>query len=235
MARQDYMKNDDAGKKDLFIHVKNTIATHFGTLGITAATPQVIIQANDAIVFEYVCVQQQRLQGAAQEFTSAKNRLRDGDKAQPNVAVNLAFPTPPSVVPSPVMPGVVFRFRAFVKWLQGLANYTDAIGEDLHIMGPEETSPDLTTLKPVLPLRISGGRVEIDWSWEGAAGWIEAIEIQVDRGTGTYVMLTIDSRPGYVDTEPMPAAPGKWKYKAIFRKDDARIGLWSDVAEIAVG
>ena len=107
--------------------------------------------------------------------------------------------------------------------------------EGLHIVGPEETAPDLSTLKPVLPLRMSGGRVEIDWGWEGAGGSVESCEILVDCGTGVFAPLTIDSRPGYVDTEPMPATPGRWKYKAIFRKDDQRVGLWSDVAEIAVG
>ncbi len=64
---------------------------------------------------------------------------------------------------------------------------------------------------------------------------MEACEILVDRGTGIFVALTIDSRSGYVDTEPMPATSGRWKYKAIFRKDDQRVGQWSDVAEIAVG
>jgi len=234
MALQDYLPKDDGGKKDLFIHVKNTLPTFFSTLNITAATPQVITQAADAIAFEYVCTQQQRLLAAAQDFTNSKNRLRDGDKLEPNVAVSLAFPSAPGTVPSPVLPGVVARFRAFVKWLQALPAYTKAIGEALKIVGPEETAPDLSTLKPVLPLRISGGRVEIDWSWQGASGWVESIEIQVDRGTG-WQPLTIDARPGYVDTEPMPATPAKWKYRAIFRQDDSRVGLWSDVAEIAVG
>ena len=58
----------------------------------------------------------------------------------------------------------------------------------------------------------------------------------VAKGDGLgYLPLTTDTRPGCVDTEPMPATPAKWKYKAIFRKDDERVGLWSDVAEIAVG
>ncbi len=234
MALQDYMPKTEAGKNDLFTHVKTNLPSFFTDLGINATTSQVVIQYNDAVVFDFVYTQQQRLIAAAQEFTNAKNRLRDGDKLEPNVPVTLAFPSAPGTVPSPVTPGVVARFRAFVKWLQGLPNYTQAIGEALKIVGPEETAPDLTTLKPVLPLRISGGRVEIDWGWQGASGWVEAIEIQVDRGTG-WQPLTIDARPGYVDTEPMPATPAKWKYRAIYRQNDSRIGLWSDIAEIAVG
>ena len=41
--------------------------------------------------------------------------------------------------------------------------------------------------------------------------------------------------PGYLDTEPLPATSAVWKYKGIFRKDDQRVGLWSDVAAIPVG
>ena len=56
----------------------------------------------------------------------------------------------------------------------------------------------------------------------------------MDRGTG-FVLLTMDTRPGYLDTEPLPATSAVWKYKGICRKDDARVGLWSDVAAISVG
>ena len=46
--------------------------------------------------------------------------------------------------------------------------------------------------------------------------------------------LTIDTRPGYIDTEPFPPGGGKWLYKGIFRKDDQRVGQWSDVSEISI-
>ncbi len=32
----------------------------------------------------------------------------------------------------------------------------------------------------------------------------EDIEIQVDRGTGTFAFLAIDTRPDYADTETLP-------------------------------
>ena len=64
---------------------------------------------------------------------------------------------------------------------------------------------------------------------------LDACEIQVDRGTGTFVLLTIAMRPGTLDLEPLPATPARWRYKAIYRRADQRVGLWSDVAEITVG
>ncbi len=235
MPKSDYMPLDDSGKASLFTHVATTLPQHFGTLGITAASPGVGAQAQDALVFAYVHTNQQALLAAAQQATAAKNRLRDGDPAEPNVPVSLAFPIAPASVPSPVIPGITGRFRVFVKWLKSLPAYTEAIGESLQIVGDEQTNADLSTVKPVLPLKISGSQVVISWGWQGLAGQMDSIEIQVDRGTGTFTLLTIDTRPGYVDTDPFPATAAKWRYKAIYRKDDARVGLWSDVAEISVG
>jgi len=33
----------------------------------------------------------------------------------------------------------------------------------------------------------------------------------------------------------MPAAPVKWKYKAIYHVGDQQVGLWSNEATITVG
>jgi hypothetical protein len=38
-----------------------------------------------------------------------------------------------------------------------------------------------------------------------------------------------------VDTAPFPAAPTKWTYKAIYRVNDAQVGLWSNPVSITVG
>ena len=57
----------------------------------------------------------------------------------------------------------------------------------------------------------------------------------VDRGDGKgFVTLTLDSTPDYLGTMPFPAAAAKWTYKAIYRLEDQRVGLWSDEANITV-
>jgi hypothetical protein len=50
------------------------------------------------------------------------------------------------------------------------------------------------------------------------------------------VQLNITTNPDYADISPLPA-PGisaVWKYKAIYRLNDAQVGQWSDVATIGV-
>jgi len=66
-----------------------------------------------------------------------------------------------------------------------------------------------------------------------------SIEIHVDRsGVGNnYSFLAIDAMPNYIDTAlpPAPADYHIWKYKAIYRLKDERVGHWSDeVSVVAV-
>ena len=236
MAKSDFMPPDDKTKGALFLHAAATLPGFFNRLAITGLTPQVLGQATDATAFDYVLRSQQIIIAAGQEATAAKNRLRDGDPDRPALAVSIAFPSTPGVAPQVVMPGVVARFRLFVTWLGGLPGFAEDIAQALKITGSQQTGPDTATVKPLLPLILQGGHVFVDWGWGGFGAFLDALEMHVDRGDGRgFVLLTIDTRPGYLDTEPMPAAPGRWKYKGIFRKDDQRVGLWSDVAEMAVG
>ena len=58
----------------------------------------------------------------------------------------------------------------------------------------------------------------------------------MDRGTGTFAFLAIDTVPDYLDTTPLPApgAGAVWKYKAIYRLKDEQVGQWSDVISVSV-
>ena len=51
----------------------------------------------------------------------------------------------------------------------------------------------------------------------------------------SFVFLTIDTTPGYTDTQPLPAAPAKWTYKAVFRQGEAQVGNWSAPVALTVG
>ena len=70
----------------------------------------------------------------------------------------------------------------------------------------------------------------------GDGAFLDMLEIQVDRvDTKGWIMLTYDTTPGYNDTAPLPATAAKWKYRAIYRVADARVGMWSDEVSITVG
>jgi hypothetical protein len=84
------------------------------------------------------------------------------------------------------------------------------------------------TRRPTLSALINGTRVDVGWDWSGFANFLDQIEIQVDRGQG-FIPLAFDTTPGYVDTQPFPAAPVKWTYQAIYRVGDNRVGQWSQL------
>ena len=73
------------------------------------------------------------------------------------------------------------------------------------------------------------------WLREERVVWLDAIELQVDRNDGKgNVLLTIDTTPGYTDTQPFPATKTAWTYRAIYQVNDARVGVWSQVVSVAV-
>ena len=86
----------------------------------------------------------------------------------------------------------------------------------------------------MVDVTLSGNAVQIGRGWGGNTSFLDMCEIQVDRGTG-WALLAFDTTPNYTDTTPMPATPAKWKYRAIYRVGDSKVGVWSNTVEIMVG
>ena len=135
-----------------------------------------------------------------------------------------------------VAPGIEARYRALVQSIKANANYNAAIGQALGIEGAQQTGPDLTTIQPQIDAVISGSHVNVKCGWGGNSAYLDICEIQVDRADGHgFGLLTCDTTPGCTDTQPFPAAPAKWTYKAIYRVADAQVGLWSLPVSVTVG
>ena len=71
--------------------------------------------------------------------------------------------------------------------------------------------------------------------YQGRDKWLASYVIQMDRGTGGFVLLTIDTSPNYTDTQPWPATKTIWTYKAIYRAGEAQVGQWSQPVSVTVG
>ena len=86
-------------------------------------------------------------------------------------------------------------------------------------------------MQPDLNVRMNGGQPELDWLKQN----MEALELEVDRGAGPQ-LLTIVTSGSVIDPHSLPA-PGQsavWTYRAIYRLNNQRVGLWSDPVQIAV-
>ena len=133
-------------------------------------------------------------------------------------------------------PGALDRLFALVQIIKASGKCTDAIGEDLDIIGAEAGGPDLSTVEPTLKATVSGTEVLVHWGWQGNSAWLSSCEILVDRAdTKGFVLLTIDTTPKYTDTHPFPVNKTVWTYKAIYRADDSQVGQWSQPVTVAVG
>ncbi len=225
MAKAYYLPPDDEGKDTLLTNIAGTIGGYQTTVGLDAGV--VASTQADAAFFHYARLASQQVAAFAQQWTAYKNSARNGTGANLGpVPVPPVLGTPPAAVP----PGIFKRLAALVVRIKAHPGYTEAIGQDLDIIGAEQTL-DTTNAKPVIELELAAGHPNVLWP----KGGFDAVEIWVDRGSGS-VFLTIDTIPDYLDTAPLPA-PGQsavWKYKAIYRLNDVQVGQWSDVVSIAV-
>ena len=229
--KSDYISQNDAAFAALMQKFKLNIPSYATTLGLTTA--QLAAQAADADYMDYVVSCQQTMLSGGQQWTAWKNLVRGGGTPPPTGVP--AAPTLPASV-TPVGLGIEVRFRALVKLIKAHPGYNESMGEALGIEGAAHTAPDLTTIQPTFDLTLSGDQVSVNWGWQGQGQYLDQCEIQVDRGDGKgFALLAIDTTPGYTDTQPLPATPTKWTYRAIYRAGDNRTGTWSNPVSITVG
>lgn len=122
---------------------------------------------------------------------------------------------------------IVARVRAMARRIKAHPAYTPAIGAQLGIVGPEDTT-NLTTSKPDLSGDDqTGGNVELQFNKSISDG----VNIYSQRdGDAGFVFLARDTASPYVDNRPLLVAgkPEMRNYKAKYVSNDAEIGLFSN-------
>ena len=238
MTRQAYYPVRIADQILWLENLRNKFAGHAPTLGISTAKCEAAIADARWLVYT-LGSWLPAVRDWQKACTAAAEQAQSGTGAAALVlpvfvppALPAAAGGQPAVVARP--PGALDRIFDTVGDIKSSDTYTDAIGQDLGIIGAGKTAPDLATLQPVLKASLAGNRVELDWNWGGNSAYLDQCEIQVDRGSG-YQVLTFDTTPGYTDSTPFPATPTKWKYRAIYRVDDQQVGQWSAEVSITVG
>ncbi|HEY5041544.1 MAG TPA: hypothetical protein VIK53_06020, partial [Verrucomicrobiae bacterium] len=106
--------------------------------------------------------------------------------------------------------------------------YTEVIGDQLNIIGPED-STDMTQEKPVLNAVVKlAGVVEIGFNKKDAEG----VHLYGMRdGEAVFTLLASETHSPYVDNRPLLTAgkPETRQYKAMFFLGKSEIGLPSAV------
>ena len=227
MPKTRYIPSADAEKVAWLANFSAKVNTHGLALGLTPA--EILSVSADNQFVQYIWTLLNGSRTRMQEITAYKKALFDGPlvPSLPSVPSGFSLGSPPALV----APDVFGRIGLMVSRIKAHAAYTVALGEDLGIEGSIETF-DPESLKPIISTRmVGGGQCEVIWT----KGKASAIEIEVDRGTG-FAFLAIDTVPHYLDTHVLPPGTSAlWKYRAIYRIADARVGAWSDVVICAVG
>lgn len=227
----DYIPRPDIAFADQLRNFKTNIGSYSAALGLTTA--QITAQAADSDYFGYIVACQQIMQNGAVQWTAWKNIARGGENP-PSTGVPAA-PVFPAAVPA-VAPGIEPRFRALCQLIKNNPAVNDAMLAALGILAAQQTGPDFFTLQPELAASISGDKVEVDWGWGGYGNFLDMLRLEVDRNDGKgFVLLAIDTTPGYIDSTPFPTAPAKWTYRATYMVGDSTVGQWSKPVSVTVG
>ena len=202
-------------------------------LGLTADQ----IKASVADCLWLVYLLQSWLPATRQWSQTGTNALADAQTGDGTgvmvLPVFVAPPLPAGVVP--VKTGALNRIFAQVQAIKNGGLCSDTNAGILGIVGSADPGPDFTTLQPVISVSIVGNHVQVKWNFGGYSAFLDSCEIQVDRGDGKgFGLLTIDTTPGYTDTQPFPTAHTVWVYRAIYQLNDAQVGVWSQSVSIAV-
>jgi hypothetical protein len=217
---------DDASRLSLLRHLNATLPGMADLLGIPADTLTRLDKATAS--FGFALDWQTALKNAAEGAVALKLAVRDGPVTGALVVHPVTLPTPPE---GPLFEAVVDFLVELIAFIKGQPHYTEAIGQTLNILPIKAPPVDLDSLQPALSNKFVNDHPSLNWAKAG----MEALEIEVDRGNG-FTLLTIDSHPGHLDTAPLPPAgtTALWRYRAIYRLKDQRVGQWSVVLEVAV-
>ncbi len=223
MQKVFYLPTTDIGKAEWIENFSSKLSGHASALGISAGT--VTDVEKDSANFGAMVTYQHNLKEYGTQVTAFKNILRDGG------TLSVLTDPPIFVEPGTLVSGIFERVVKLVQVIKNNANYTVAIGEDLGIIG-SDIVPDYNSLKPILKYELKTGHPNIVWT----KGIADAIKFKVDRGTGTYEFLAIDSIPDYLDTHALPplGQSAIWKYVAVYMHHDEEVGNWSEPLSVTV-
>jgi hypothetical protein len=227
MTKSYYLPRADEEKATWLNNFAGKLPTFSAKYGITGE--ELMDMQQSAAYFDALIKYRNQFNTFQSAITDHKKAVRDGLKNG-----NMLQPLmPPSIMlPPAVAPGIFGRATALANRIKAQVHYTTADGNDLGIEGTEVIL-DTTLAKPQLKIRlVEGGHPEIVWMKQG----MDALEIHKEEQEGNWQFLAIDLQPNYVDTAFLPSI-GKsavWRYRAIYRFKDKRVGHWSDVVSVTV-
>ena len=229
MKKKPYLPNREADRVTWLNNFASKIGVYATTFGIAPA--EVLILKNMSVIYSYIINLMEQSKTYTQDLTQFKNTL---STAPPGTTLGILPVLSPAVAPPLTQSGIFTFVGGVVKRIKAsIAVYTDAIGQDLGIVGDESTFDPLTYQTMLKGVSLPGSN-EIIFSKNGVAG-INIYSLPVG-GTDANVWekLAFDSSSPYNDTRPLAVAgvPENRKYRARGVINDQEIGQWSDILSL---
>ena len=231
MKRQYYFPRPIAERPEWFGVYATQLPLANATLGLPA--PDVTASVADARFCQYASGDWLM---ATREFgpsaTAALDELYSGSAGGFSLPVFTAPALPVGVVA--VAAGALDRITAFVQTIKACPNYTEAIGIQLGIVGPEDSAEhDL----PTFTLKVERGAgcecVRVAFKKFGRDG----VAIYCRRNGGAWELLAIDLSSPYLDERALlvPTMPETREYRLQFYEGSAPTGDFTPTQSVTVG
>ena len=233
MKRQPYFPRTIAERPDWFGNFATQLVIANAVLGMDAAEVADIIK--DALDCKYTTG---LWLTAAREFGPAATNSVESYLMEPTDGVT-PFVLPVFTVPArpvgvvAVPPGAQKRIVLFVAKIKAMATYSEAIGLQLGVVGPEDsTVHDLPYFTIKLLASEGCDCVQFDFKKFGRKG----VAIYGSINSGPEVLLGIDLATPYVDGRPLsvPGVAEKRTYRLRFYEDDGPVGDFTPAQSITV-
>ena len=226
MRKQHYLPSGTNERGVWLSNFSTKLPDHATTLGVDAAT--VTSVQNDAQFYLFIVTSHSAYKEKGKEWTAYKNLMSEGGPGDG------AVPAAPGLgtVPTLVLPGIFDRVRALVRQIKSAGGYTEAIGQDLGVIG-SDLVVDFANMKPTLTYHLDAGHPVIEWK----KGLADGLKIFVNRDGSGFQYLDMDKRPNYKDTHTLPDVGTStiWMYKAIYVTGDfEETGQFSDELAVTV-
>lgn len=204
MAKQDYIPKPDGDLIAWHDNFKTQVVVLAATFGLVAADTDALTATNTDLHTKFNASQ------AAKATAQAKNTEKS---AAFKTGVNSA--------------------RALANRIKAHPAYTEAFGQQLGVIGPEDTT-DLTQEQPTLKaVAVNPGSVSIGFNKSVSSG----VRLLSKRGAETmFTLLAIDTESPYIDTRAnlVLGNPESRQYQAQYLIGDDAVGNLSDVLSVTV-
>lgn len=225
--RKHYLPRGDNARLAWLNNFSSKIGTYAAALGISAVEVTAIGAYYTLLL--YILNLIEAIRTFSQDLTKYKEKLM--------VAVigstlgdppTITIPAAPATQPA----GIFTILSGIVKRIKGSVNYTEAIGEDLGIIGAD-IFDDFASVKPVLKISLDVSHPKIKYKKNRTDG----INLYGDHADGQGMkFMRFVSKTTFTDMTELAAGVNSavWKYMAIHVVDDLEVGIPGDEVVVTV-